>query len=202
MTKPQTVHLIACGALAREIQAIASASGLDHFTFSCLPARLHNQPARIPQAVRQAVIKARSQGHERIFIGYGDCGTGGLLDKVCEEEGVSRIAGPHCYAFYSGTQSFLAAGDRDMATFFLTDFLARNFRSFVVEPLGLDRYPALRDDYFRHYKQVVYLEQIPDPAVEQAAREGAEFLQLPFKKRATGFGDLGHFLEDMTTGIH
>lgn len=194
MDNKQSIYVIACGALAREIQAIVALNDLNHVTFTCLPAQLHNDPDKIPEAVRQAIHKARADGHNTILIGYADCGTGGRLDKVCEEEGVTRVGGPHCYAFFSGTQSFLDAGDHDMTSFFLTDFLARHFRTFVIEPLGLDRHPELRDMYFGNYERVVYLEQAPDPAIEDAARNGADFLGLAFEKRATGYGDFASFL--------
>ncbi len=191
------VLIIACGALAREINAVTAANGLDHITLTCLPAILHNRPEKIPEAVRQAIRQGRKRGFERIAIAYADCGTGGQIDRVCEEENVTRIAGPHCYAFFSGTEPFLDAGDRDMETFFLTDFLARHFRTFVIEPLGLDRHPELRDQYFGNYKRVVYLEQKADPAIETAAREGARFLGLTFEKRVTGYADLAGFLRSV-----
>lgn len=188
------VLIIACGALAREINAITTANGLDHIALTCLPAILHNRPEKIPGAVRQAIREGRKQGFERIAIAYADCGTGGHLDRVCEEENVTRIAGPHCYAFYSGTDAFLARDDADMETFFLTDFLAKQFEAFVIEPLGLDRHPELRDQYFGNYKRVVYLEQNADPAIEEKARAAAERLGLVFEKRVTGYGDLAGFV--------
>ncbi len=188
------VLIIACGALAREINAITVANGLDHITLTCLPALLHNRPEKIPDAVRQAIREGRGQGFERIAIAYADCGTGGYLDRVCAEEDVTRIAGPHCYAFFSGADDFLARGDADMDAFFLTDFLAKQFEAFVIEPLGLDRNPELRDDYFGHYKRLVYLVQVEDAALEAKARAAAEQLGLAFEKRKTGYGDLADFV--------
>ena len=107
---------------------------------------------------------------------------------------MTRIAGPHCYAFLSGTDEFLARGDADMDAFFLTDFLAKQFEAFVIEPLGLDRHPELRDDYFGHYKRLVYLVQVEDAALEAKARAAAERLGLAFEKRITGYGDLADFV--------
>ena len=188
------VLIIACGALAREINAITTANGLDHITLTCLPAILHNRPEKIPDAVRQAIREGRKRGFERISVAYADCGTGGYLDRVCEEENVTRIAGPHCYAFFSGSDAFLARDDAYMDAFFLTDFLAKQFDVFVIEPLGLDRHPQLRDQYFGNYKRVVYLEQKADPAIEEKARAAAERLGLAFEKRVTGYGDLADFV--------
>jgi hypothetical protein len=187
------VLVIACGALAREVQAVLTANRLDHITLTCLPAILHNRPEKIPDAVRAAIRENRAR-YERIAVAYADCGTGGMLDRVCEEEGVARVAGPHCYAFFSGTEKFLAAGDADMQTFFLTDFLARQFDAFVIEPLGLDRHPELRDAYFGNYRRLVYLAQTNDAELDGRARRAAERLGLAYEKRMTGLGDLEGFV--------
>ena len=184
------VRVIACGAIAREILAICEAGGLEHIDLSCLPAILHNSPNEIPARVEQEIIAAKESGIENIFIAYADCGTGGLLDNICEKYGVERIAGPHCYSFFSGDEAFAAQGDDAMRSFYLTDFLARQFTSFVVKPLGLDRYPQLRDMYFGHYEKLVYLVQVEDPELDKKAQEAAEFLGLKFERRYTGYGDL------------
>ena len=98
----EKVRVIACGAIAREVLAVTRANGLDHVDLHCLPAIWHAYPDRIAPGVRAAVEEARSEGFSRVFVGYADCGTGGLLDRVCEELGVERIAGPHCYEMYGG----------------------------------------------------------------------------------------------------
>ncbi|MYZ48026.1 DUF1638 domain-containing protein [Propylenella binzhouense] len=185
--------VIACGALAREIGAALRLSGLDHVTLTCLPALLHNRPERIAEAVRGAVRENRGR-YRTIAVAYADCGTGGALDAVCREEGVERIPGPHCYAFFSGTEAFLARGDADMDAFFLTDFLARQFDTLVVEGLGLDRHPELRDLYFGNYRRLVYLAQTDDAGLAAKAAAAAERLGLAFEMRRTGLGDLPAFL--------
>jgi hypothetical protein len=189
------VLIIACGALAREIGDIIEVDALDHIELTCLPAILHNNPKKIPDAVRQAVRKARGDGYRRIAVGYADCGTGGLLDKVCAEEGVERIAGPHCYSFYWGNTAFAAREEDDIDAFFLTDFLARQFESFVIEPLGLDRHPELRDMYFGNYRRLIYVAQTKDAALEAKARDAADRLGLAFEMRQAGMGDLAGFVK-------
>lgn len=188
--------VIACGALAREIGGLIGRNGLGHIALKCLPANLHNTPEKIPEAVRQAIRQARDT-YGRVLIGYADCGTGGRLDKVCREEGVERLPGPHCYAFYTGVEAFMAEGDRDMRAFYLTDFLARQFEAMVVEPLGLDRHPELRDTYFGHYERVVYLAQTDDPALTAKAEAAAERLDLAFERRFVGLGDLERFVAEI-----
>jgi hypothetical protein len=188
------VLLIACGALAREVLAVNRTNGADHFTLHCLPALLHNTPEKIPDAVRMAIAQGRKDGFTRIFLLYADCGTGGLLDRVCEEENVERITGPHCYSFFDGNDVFAARGDDEMRCFYLTDFLVRQFDAFVWEPLGLDRHPELRDMYFGHYERLIYLAQTDDPALDTLAQRCARRLGLEYTRRFTGYGDLASSL--------
>lgn len=188
--------IIACGALAREIGTIIGRNGLGHLSLRCLPATLHNNPEKIPEAVREAVRAAR-ENYGRVIVGYADCGTGGLLDRVCEEEGVERIPGPHCYAFYSGNKAFEAAGDDDMTSFYLTDFLVRQFDTLVIRSLGLDRHPELRDMYFGNYEKVIYLAQTQDPELDRAAELAAAKLGLAYERRQVGLGDLEQFINEV-----
>lgn len=191
--------LIACGALAREIVQLIRLNRLDHLDVQCLPAKLHNRPGAIPDAVR-AKIHANRGRYDRILVAYADCGTGGLLDSVLAEEKVERIGGPHCYAFYAGQAAFERLTDEEVGTFFLTDYMVRHFDRLIFQGLGLDRHPHLRDDYFQHYKRVVYLAQTEDPALQSKAREAADRLQLAYEFRLTGLNELGAFIEAAKDG--
>lgn len=191
----QQILLIACGALAREILDLKKRNGWDHMALTCLPAILHIHPDRITQAVEDAVAKHRNDYHQ-IFVVYADCGTGGLLQKACEELGVEMIKGPHCYSFFEGNQTFADRGDDESTAFYLTDFLARQFDAFVWKPLGLDRHPELRDMYFGNYTKLVYQAQTDDPALTERAQACAEKMGLAFERRLTGYGDLEVTLKD------
>ncbi len=182
------VLLVACGALAREILDLKHANGWTHLDLTCLPAKLHLYPEKITDAVRAAVEKHRAD-YETIFVVYADCGTGGLLEAACAEMGVEMIPGPHCYSFFEGNDRFAQSGD-DIGTFYLTDFLVRQFDAFVWKPMGLDRHPELRDMLFGNYTKLVYQAQTDDPALTEKARGCAEKLGLPFERRITGYGDL------------
>jgi hypothetical protein len=178
---------IACGALARELHALIGTHGWA-VNILAIPALLHNRPERIPGAVRKRIRQARDH-YERIIVVYGDCGTGGQLDSLLEAEGVSRIAGPHCYEMYGHTHFEELTRD-EIGTFFLTDFMVREFDGLVVRGLGLDRYPQLRDDYFANYSRVVYLAQQDDPELRAKARDAARRLKLPLEVRSVGYGAL------------
>jgi hypothetical protein len=188
------VLLIACGALAREIVDLIERNRWTAFDVQCLPAKWHNTPAKIVPGVREKIQAAKGR-YKSIFVLYGDCGTGGLLDKLLEEEGVERIGGPHCYSFYSGNEAFAAKSDEDVTSFFLTDYLARHFDKLVWTGLGLDRHPELLPLYFGNYKKIVYLAQTPDEELAKKAMAAAKKLGLEYEYRFTGYGDLERDIE-------
>jgi hypothetical protein len=191
--EPPRTLLIACGALAREVLDVIALNGWSHMDVTCLPAKLHNAPERIPDAVRAKIRKGRKT-HQRIFVLYGDCGTGGLLDRVLEEERVERLPGPHCYAFFRGTARFMDEADADPTCFYLTDYLVRHFERLVIQGLGLDRHPELLETYFGNYTTLVYLAQGHDPGLERRAKAAALRLGLGYAHRPSGYGELADFL--------
>ena len=179
--------VIACGALAREIIELIKQNGWSHIELSCLPAILHNYPEKIASSVTEAVERHR-RSYDKIFVAYADCGTGGALKVTCESLGVEMIQGPHCYSFYEGNDVFSKRDE--LTSFYLTDFLARQFDAFVWKPLGLDRHPYLVSSYFGNYKKLVFQSQTTDPLLLKKAQECADRLGLIFEHRHTGYGDL------------
>jgi uncharacterized protein DUF1638 len=182
-----TTALIACGALAREVLALKAKHGWDADVLG-VPSLLHNTPGRIPEAVRERIHEARAH-YDRVIVVYGDCGTGGMLDAMLAVEGVERVAGPHCYEMYADGEFEKFMADHP-GTYFLTDYLVQSFDHLVIEGMGLDQHPELRDEYFRNYTRVVYLAQRDDPALRARAQWAAEALGLPLEIRQVGYGAL------------
>lgn len=189
------ILLLACGALAHEILALKKANAWDHMDLTCLPAKLHLYPDRIPDAVSAAVKKHRDD-YDQIFVVYADCGTGGLLQARCAELGVRMVEGPHCYSFFEGNEVF-AAHDDEITAFYLTDFLVKQFDAFVWKPMGLDRHPELRDIIFGNYTKLVYQAQTDNPALDAKAEDCARRLGLDYERRFTGYGDLATTMADL-----
>ncbi|MGI9232560.1 MAG: DUF1638 domain-containing protein [Woeseiaceae bacterium] len=181
--------VIACGALAREIDALKRRYGWDHLDMQCIDARLHNRPTLIPERLRQK-IRENTGRYDAIFVAYADCGTGGEIDRVLAEEGVERLPGAHCYQIFAGSRRFEALADAEPGTFYLTDFLARNFIRLVIRPLKLDTHPELRDAYFGNYRRLVFLSQTSDRALLLAAKTAASSLDLEFEHVHSGYGEL------------
>jgi hypothetical protein len=169
--------VVACGALAVHVKAIAQRLGLD-VQVQPLPALLHNRPELIAPAVAEALA-----GREVVAVAYADCGTYGALDAVLGD--VPRLEGAHCYDVLAGEHA-QAALEEEPGTYFLTDFLARTFEHTVMRELGLDRHPELRDAYFGHYTRVLWLAQRPTPATRAAAERAAALLGLPLEVRDVG----------------
>ena len=193
----EKVRIIACGAIAREVLAIKDANSLDHIDLKCLPALWHVWPEKIAPAMREAIAEARAEGFGKVFIGYAECGTKGELDKICAEEGIERIAGPHCYAFFTGTEKFLKECEDEFTAFYLTDLITRQFEAFVIEPLKFDKHPELIPMVFGNYEKIVYLAQTEDPALQEKAKWAADYLGLAYEYRYTGMGDLEPALKNI-----
>jgi len=192
----QPALVIACGALAKEITTLIDKNQWSHLRVQCIPAKIHNTPEQIPNAVRKLIHKARDN-YANIYIAFADCGTGGLLDTVVEEEQVERLPGAHCYEFFAGSEAFAEMAEDELGTFYLTDFLARHFDRIIIKELGIAKHPELRDMYFGNYKKLIYLAQTDNPDLLKMAQDAADKLQLEFEYKVTGYGDLEPSLESV-----
>jgi hypothetical protein len=134
-----------------------------------------------------------------VVVGYADCGTYGALDDLCDELGLRRLPGLHCYDVYAGPDRLEQMLAEQPGTYLFTDFLVRSFARTVVQELGLDRYPELRDDYFGSYTRVVWLAQEPDDELRALAEEAAVAIGLPLETVETGQSGLERALADLIT---
>jgi hypothetical protein len=181
------IALLICGALGKEVKAVVDEHGWDVDIYG-VPAMAHFYPKKIVDAVERRLAEL-SPRYRQVIVVYGDCGTAGALEPVLQRYGSVRLRGPHCYEMFAG-KDFERLIDERPATFFLTDWLVRNFERAVVRGLGLDRYPDLKPVYFRHYTDLLYLAQFPDDRLTLKAGEIAEFLGLPLEVRHVGLGEL------------
>ena len=181
--------VIACGALAHEITSLKRMSGWDHLVVTCLPASLHNRPEQIAIKVKQKIDESRDK-YRSIFVAYADCGTGGMLDRVLEKEGIERLPGAHCYEFFMGSDQFEKSANQEPVTFYLTDFLAQHFERLIMVELGIRDHPELLEMYFSNYTKLIYLSQSDTPRFLAMARAAADTLGLEFEHVVTGYGEL------------
>ena len=190
--------LVICGALGREVKEIVDRRGWDVDIYG-VSALLHLYPSRIVDELREKLHRLRPD-YEKLVVVYGECGMNGRLDSLLEEVGATRLAGPHCYEMYAGADQFAAIAAERPATFFLTDWLVRNFDRAVVRGLGLDREPELRTMLFGNYEAVLYLRQVPNPRLAEKAAEIASYLELPLEIEDVGLGELEDRLAALVDG--
>jgi hypothetical protein len=179
--------LLVCGALRREVSCVARERGWD-VDIHPIPALHHLEPDRIVSSVQHRLERFRNE-YQRVVVVYGDCGTAGRLDEVLAGFPAVRLKGPHCYEMFAGPE-FERISEEHPGTFFLTDWLVKAFDRVVIQALGLDRYPELKDAYFGNYTGVVYLQQVPDKQREEKARDIAGYLGVPLQIRHVGLGQL------------
>lgn len=188
------ILIIACGALAQEIVDLQKINGWNVFDLQCIPAQVHNYPEKIPGLVKAQIDKYRDS-YEKIFIGFADCGTGGLLDKLIKQEGVERLPGAHCYAFFSGLDRFEELHEEELGTLYLTDFFVKHFDTFFTKLYNFEKYPELKEMFFGNYKRVVYLAQTEDQVLVERAKKHAEYLGLEYMFELTNYGELENTID-------
>ncbi len=196
---PGAVAVIACGALAQDVARIADGNGWP-VAVHPLPPLLHNRPHRIAAAVAQLATELLGR-YRAVAVAYADCGTYGSLDEVCQRYGLGRLRGAHCYDVLAGPTRMRELLEREPGTYVLTDFLVRSFARSVVSELGLDRYPQLRADYFRHYRRAVWLAQHRTPDLSARARAAADILGLPLTIVHVGDDGLERELRRLVRGV-
>ena len=194
MKKSDSILVITCAAIAREVNEIKKLGQWSQMDLQAITADLHARPEKIPAAVADKIDRARDQ-YDHIFVAYGDCGTSGELDRVLEEKGVKRLPGAHCYDFLAGRENYEQMQEQEPGTFYLTDFLAQHFQRLVIEILGIDRHPELLEMYFGNYTRLVYLAQTDSPELTEQARAAAEQLGLRFERVFTGMGEMAPRLD-------
>jgi len=186
---------VICGALGKEVKEIVDRRGWDVDIYG-VSALLHLYPSRIVEELREKLHALRPR-YEHLVVVYGDCGTTGRLEPILDEVGAARVKGPHCYEMLAGSELFERVSDERPGTFFLTDWLVRNFDRAVVRGLGLDRYPELKSMLFGNYEAVLYLRQVPNPRLAATAEEIAAYLGLPLEINDVGLGELESRLADL-----
>jgi hypothetical protein len=189
------VALVACGAIAQPAAAVVARHDWP-VDVHPLPPLLHNHPERIADEVRKLAL-CLGASYDRVVVGYADCGTYGALDEVCRDLGLARLPGLHCYDVYAGPSRLEKFFDEQPGTYLLTDFLVRSFARTVVQEMGLDRYPELRETYFGNYTRVVWLAQAPDEELHALAEAAAARIGLPLTVVETGDHGLQRALADL-----
>ncbi len=165
------VAVIACGALALDVRAIARRRGWE-VDVHPVPALLHNRPERIPPAVAAEVERLRGR-YDRVVVAYGDCGTYGGLDELCARTRARAAGGRALLRPVRPRRG--ARGDGGGAGHLLPDRLPRAHVRAHRRARARPRPPprSLCEEYFRNYTRVVWLAQRPTRPTDAAAARAA-----------------------------
>ena len=190
--------VLGCGALVYDLlRLIEQNPGLsDKVKLQCLPASWHNKPQLIAPGVDDYLAE-HGDLYEEIYIAYADCGTGGELDRVVKKYQAKRIGGAHCYEFFAGSEAFQKISEQELGTFYLTDYLVKNFQRIMIKGMGLDRFPELFDVYFANYKRMVYLAQTENEQWQKEAEQYAKDWGFEYEYKLVGTGYLDCVFDDI-----
>ncbi len=197
-SRPAPVALVVCGALAADVRRILAERGWQADLYG-VPAAYHMQPASIVAAVDEHLERIRG-GYRKVIVVYGDCGTAGELDRVLERHRAERLAGEHCYEIFCGRR-FSSLAEQRPTTYFLTDFLVRDWEEVVVREMGLGRAPSLKAKLFAGFTSVTFLRQAPDAILLHKAEGIASYLGLPLEIEDVGTGELESQLERLLSEV-
>ena len=194
--------VLGCGALVYDLLRLLkqNPSFSDRVNIQCLPASWHNSPQLIAPGVEK-YLSENAHLYKEVYIAYADCGTGGALDKVLNKYKAKRIEGAHCYEFFAGTDAFEKLSEEEIGTFYLTDYLVKNFNRIMIKGLGLDKHPELFDAYFKHYKKLVYLAQTENDDWKKDAEKYAKDFGFDYEYRLVGTGSLDSVFEEIDIGL-
>ena len=190
--------VLGCGALVYDLLRLIkqNPSFSDKVNLQCLPAGWHNSPQLIAPGVEDYLSK-NAHLYKEIYIAYADCGTGGALDRVITKYKAKRIDGAHCYEFFAGTDVFETLSEEEIGTFYLTDYLVKNFNRIMIKGLGLDKHPELFKVYFEHYKKLVSLAQTENEQWQKDAAQYAKDFGFEYEYRLVGTGSLDSVFEEI-----
>ena len=160
--------------LARELLDLIKQFPDGQVDLTCLPAIWHNSPEKITPGLAKKSLSEKTGAP--YLVAYGDCGTGGDIDRLLQREQVDPYRGPHCYEMYMGKADFDAEMEAELGTFFVTDYMVRHFERIVMKGMGLRDHPQLRDMYFGNYTRFLYLAQTEDDALQRKAEKALKSL--------------------------
>ena len=156
-----------------------------------LPPHLHLHPERLRQQLLQRLEAGGPAGSYAGCL-YGQCFPN--IDNVLRPWRIERIACGHCYEILLGRKIYADLMREHPGSFFLEKAFIEDFDNLCRAPLELDD-PQMREWYFEHYRQVVYIRQPMDPDLMKAVQAIAALLNLDVKVRDADYTDLISYLD-------
>ena len=198
MPETKIFTVIACNAFRDALAHLKFPERYPGVRFRYLPASLHLKPAELKRCMLQEIQSAGRPGYGICCL-YGHCFPD--IDDVLKEKNVVRISCSHCYETLLGTRQFNAVLSEQPGSFFMEKELVQNFDAYCWQPLEFDD-PELRQMYFHHYRQAVYIRQPQDPDLTREALQIAERLALHLKIVDSDYEELNDRLTELLNKLN
>lgn len=160
-------------------------------TIIYLPSHLHLYPDRLKQRMLQSLETDLSPESCTGCL-YGRCFPD--IDRVLGTRTIERIACGHCYEILLGRAVHTELTASQPGSFFLEKTVIEDFDKLCRIPLELDD-PQMRQWYFEHYRQIVYIRQPLDSDLTSAVNDIAELLGLDSVVVDADYSDLAAYLK-------
>jgi len=187
------IQIIACSVFKDALSHLAERFSGRPLKLHYLPSNLHLNPMELKERLLAAIQDAKQTG-DLVNCLYGICFPG--IDKCLGPSGVGRIRCEHCYEVFLGRRRYRRLIGECPGTFFVEKELLLDFDDLCRKPLELDD-PEIREIFFSHYSQVLYIRQPRDPDVTQQARFVADLLGLRLTIVDAEYTELIHFLDQL-----
>ncbi|MBT8339101.1 MAG: DUF1638 domain-containing protein [Desulfatitalea sp.] len=189
----KTIPIIACSVFKDAIAYLKDWMADRPFAFSYLPSHLHLKPADLKRQLMAAIRQSKRHAPCMGCL-YGQCFAD--IDHQLTLAEVLRIPCGHCYEVLLGPQRYRQIVSDHPGTFFVEKELLLDFDTLCREPLALDD-PEMRELFFLHYRQVVYIRQPLDPDLTAPARHVADLLGLALRVEDADYEELKRFLIEL-----
>lgn len=188
-----TTHIIACSVFRDALACLSDTFTAQPLSITFLPSYFHLRPNELKAHLLEAILEKKGPG---VCIGclYGQCFAG--IDSHLAPEAVQRISCNHCYEVLLGHARYRRIIDKCPGTFFAEKELLVDFDNLCRYPLELDD-PELRELYFTHYRQLLYIRQPRDPDLSDRVRSVAEFLDLEYTVMDADYSLLKSFMDQL-----
>ena len=190
---PPAIDIIACGVFKDALSHLADRFSGRLLGLHYLPANLHLNPMALKERLLAAIQEAQKAGGVAACL-YGRCFP--EIDECLIPQGVRRIRCDHCYEAFLGRRRYRRMIDACPGSFFVEKELLLDFDNLCRRPLELDN-PEIRETYFCHYSQVVYIRQPRDPDMTEQARFVADLLGLHLAIVDAEYTELEKFLDQI-----
>lgn len=188
-----TTHIIACAVFMLAIECLQLKEKYHNMHLTYLPARLHLKPAELKKRLQRKINRAQAKG-ERIICLYGECFPD--IDNFCKQHRIIKVPGSYCYEMLLGHERFKQLVGETTGTYFLEEDLIINFEDCCVEPLELQD-DEIRQQYFEHYKRLLYIRQPSDLDLVPRASELAQFLGLSLEIQDADYSHIDKTLTEL-----